>query len=90
MFFRRSLEALCAFAFVLAIGVHHADAASTSALTFTPAQIPNLAAWFDPSQTNGVGGGAGVSYLKDWSGNNNALYQEDRRQAAGLYGQRHK
>jgi suppressor of ftsI len=72
----RFLQGLTVTAFVLGIGLHHsADAAPQTSSTFTPMQIPNLQAWFDPSQTGGVGGGAGVNFLKDWSGNNNGLYQ---------------
>ncbi len=43
---------------------------------FTPKQIPNLRAWFDPSQAAGVTQSAGaVSAWNDLSGNNNSVWQ---------------
>jgi len=52
----------------------HANTQTKAA--FTPAQIPSLQAWFDPSQTGGVTQTAGaVSILNDLSGNSNSVSQ---------------
>ncbi len=73
---RQLLKALAAAALVVGIGTHQTvEAAPHAASAFVPTAIPGLAAWFDPSQAAGVGGGAGISFVRDWSGNNNGLYQ---------------
>ena len=70
------VQAFVAAAFVVAIVTHQTvDAAPNPSSAFAPTAISGLTAWFDPSQVAGVGGGAGINYLRDWSGNNNGLYQ---------------